>query len=120
MSLVAHAETELRRAGLFDKDSDYDGATGPAVLALVKVFAEQGNSGASRALALDLFDRLTRFLPLMPLTGEDDEWTDRGEGLFQNRRCSRVFMRADGSAFDVGEDGPQPAMPVTFPYIPQV
>jgi hypothetical protein len=54
MSLVEHAEDELRRAGLFDKDSDYDGILGQAALEVVRVFANQGRSGASAANVIKL------------------------------------------------------------------
>lgn len=33
MSLVSFAKSELEASAFFDKDSDYDGALGPAVLA---------------------------------------------------------------------------------------
>jgi hypothetical protein len=34
MSLIEHAKTELQIAGLFDKDSDYEGALEEAVMEL--------------------------------------------------------------------------------------
>ena len=40
--LVSHAEAELRKAGMFDADADYNGMIGKAVMDLVKVFADQG------------------------------------------------------------------------------
>ena len=39
MSLIKHAERELRLAGFFDKDSDYEGALGKAVMELIEVFS---------------------------------------------------------------------------------
>jgi len=44
------------------------------------------------------------FEPLVPLTGEDWEWTETSEGVFQNKRCSHVFKQADrfdGQAYDI-------------------
>lgn len=41
------------------------------------------------------------FGPLSPLTGEDSEWNEIGEGRFQNRRSSRVFKDEDGRAYDI-------------------
>jgi hypothetical protein len=117
MSLTAHAEAELRAAGMFDKDSDFDGALGPAVLQLVELFAKQGHSGGGAPTVIELFGRLAQSLPIMPLTGKDDEWIDRGEGLLQNRRCSRVFKSAGGEAFDVNGPAGVPAA-ITFPYNP--
>ena len=40
--LTDHARNELKLAGLFDKDSDYDGMLGDSVMELVKVFSKQG------------------------------------------------------------------------------
>jgi hypothetical protein len=101
MSKVSFAESELRRAGLLDKDSDYDGALGECVLKMIDLFAEQGHSGASARAALDLFERLGRYEPLTPLTGDDDEWTEVGGDFFQNKRCPRVFKGDDGAAYDI-------------------
>lgn len=60
-NLVTHAESELRRAGLFDADSDYDGAIGEAVMDLIRVFSAQGHSGASAEMVLAIFNKLARF-----------------------------------------------------------
>lgn len=60
-NLVKHAEKELKKAGLFDKDSDYDGMLGEGVLELITVFASQGHSGMSAEMTVQLFERLARF-----------------------------------------------------------
>ena len=36
MSIIDHATTELEIAGLFDNDSDYNGAIGEAVMELIE------------------------------------------------------------------------------------
>lgn len=90
-NLTDFARTELTRAGLFDKDSDYGGLLGNSVMQMVEVFAAAGHSGASAERAILLFERLVNFEPLTPLTGEPDEWVDVGGGLLQNRRCSTIF-----------------------------
>lgn len=46
-NLTDYAKDELTRAGLFDKDSDYDGMLGTAALEIIEVFAKQGHSGMS-------------------------------------------------------------------------
>jgi hypothetical protein len=133
-NLVEYAETELRRAGFFDKDSDYDGMLGESVLELVKKFAEQGHSGASATMTVDLAERLMRFEPLTPLTGEADEWNDvsdvgghEGGPIFQNKRYSSVFME-DGEAYDIGAvvavdpsggTWTGPRKKISFPYTPE-
>ena len=132
MSLTEHAERELRAAGLFDNDSDYDGMLGDAVLELIKVFAGQGHSGMSAGIVTSLFEKLARYEPLGPLTGEDDEWVqlDYGNNIAaQNKRCGHVFKRADGTAYD-GEGrvfresngachtSSASRVDITFPYTP--
>lgn len=96
-NLVKHAEFELKKAGLFDKDSDYGGMLGDGVMELIKVFAKQGHSGMSASMTTSLVEKLMRYEPLSPLTGEDDEWNEVGDGTMQNRRDSRVFKYADGT-----------------------
>ncbi len=128
-NLVDHARTELEAAGLLSKESDYDGMIGEAVLELMEVFAKQGHSGMSASITANAFDKVSRFLPLVPLTGADDEWNEVGEGHFQNRRCSHVFKDAAGAAYDSeGRIFREPngssymsqasRVPVTFPYTP--
>lgn len=60
-NLVDHAEKELQRVGLFDKDSDYAGELGRGVLELITVFAGQGHSGMSAEMTVELFSKLARF-----------------------------------------------------------
>lgn len=60
-NLIDHANKELTRVGLFDKDSDYDGELGRGVLELITVFANQGHSGMSAEMTVQLFEKLARF-----------------------------------------------------------
>lgn len=60
-NLVNHANEQLSKQGLFDKDSDYDGELGKGVLELITVFANQGHSGYSAELTIQLFSKLARF-----------------------------------------------------------
>ena len=132
-NLETFAEREMRDAGLFDKDSDYDGALATSVMELVRVFSAQGHSGASAGRTLAIFAKVAAFEPLGPLTGGDDEWVDQAEQnrrpLWQNRRCSHVFKTAEG-AYDIegrifrDPDGTcwtssESRVPVTFPYVPR-
>lgn len=59
--LLNHANSELKRVGLFDKDSDYDGMIGEAVSELISTFAEQGHSGMSAMMTRELFYKLSNF-----------------------------------------------------------
>lgn len=106
-NLEAHAERELRTAGLFDKDSDYEGMIGEAVLALVKVFAEQGHSGFSANLTLKVFDQVAHFKCLTGLTDNPDEWMQVSPDIMPNgdlpvwqslRQCS-CFSNDGGKTF---------------------
>ena len=141
MSLVSYAESELDRIGMTDND-DMNGMMRKHLLHMVKEFSEEGHSGFSASYALQCLEKLLRFKPLSPLTGEDDEWGDvsnvSGEPMFQNKRCSSIFKHGkDGEAYDIdgkvfwewytdketGEKhksyytGKGSRVPVTFPYI---
>lgn len=130
-NLIRHARDELKRAGLFDTDSDYGGDLGRATLALTKMFSLEGHSGYSASMSISLAEKVLRFKPLTPLTGEDDEWTEYMNGHFQNKRCSHVFKDSkDGIAYDSNgrvfrePDGGcytngNSRVPVTFPYVPK-
>lgn len=102
-NLVDHAKEELQLAGLFDKDSDYDGMLGNAVLELVKVFAKQGHSGFSAKATLELFNTVASFKPLTPIGTTKDEWIDMseasGEPTWQNRRRGTTFSRDGGKTW---------------------
>jgi hypothetical protein len=103
-SLAAHAERELKLAGLFDKDSDYEGMLGEAVLELMEVFAKQGHSGFSAMLAMDLFGRLAKFEALTELTDNPEEWNDiseyqDGEPGWQSVRSPSCFSKDGGKTY---------------------
>lgn len=90
----------------------------------------KGHSGSSAPYTIALLKKVLMFEPLSPLTGEDHEWIEvDGKGLKQNNRCSHVFMRPDGTAYDldgiVWEDAdgitftsPESVVDIEFPYIP--
>lgn len=59
--LVEHATSELRKHGLYDKDSDYDGMLGEGVEELIRVFSAQGHSGMSASMTRELFYKLSNF-----------------------------------------------------------
>jgi hypothetical protein len=100
---------------------------------LIHVFASQGHSGASAAITADVLGKLLRYEPVGPLTGEPSEWAEVADGIFQNKRCGRVFKQADrfnGQAYDldgvVWEDpdggrftNRDSMVPITFPYTPR-
>jgi len=102
-NLTDHAKYELELAGLFDKDSDYDGMLGTAVMELVEKFSEQGHSGASASIVLSLFKEVVMFKNLTPITSNPDEWLDQSEmseePIWQNKRRSSSFSRDGGKTW---------------------
>lgn len=104
-NLVKHAESELKLAGLFDKDSDYEGMVGKAVLELVKTFSRQGHSGFSARYVLEVFNVVANYKPLTPIGSTKDEWMDvaemtaDGKGMWQNKRRGTTFSRDGGKTW---------------------
>lgn len=143
---VNHAMLEFRAAGWLDENNKFNDGMQEAicqhVLKLLAVFAEEGHSGSSAPYAINLFEKLAKFEPVVPLTGEDWEWFEHDGGYFQNKRCGHVFKQADrfdGQAYDIDgkifwnwarfeEDGSvfksyytskDSFVPITFPYTPK-
>lgn len=143
-----HALTEFKAAGWLDEDGNYIDEMQEAicnhVLELIKVFSDEGHSGSTAPYTIDLFKKLAMFEPIVPLTGEDWEWTEIAREMsgsnngtvYQNKRCSRVFKDDDG-AYDIdgkvfynwytNENGKRfksyytsrdSRVPVSFPYTP--
>lgn len=104
MAMLEWAKNELELAGYRADDTE----EGPnkwmreGVLRLLEAFCEEGHSGSSAPYAIALFQRLASWKPLTPLTGEDDEWNEVGDGLFQNRRASNVFKDESGAYWSDG------------------
>lgn len=141
MSLLKYAEKELDIIGMKEGD-DLDGSMRKHLLEMVKVFSEEGHSGFSASYAIQCLEKLLKYEPLTPLTGEDSEWNEIAEDqtiggkLWQNNRCYRVF-KDDNGAYDsegkifwewfTDEDGKQfkshytssdSRVYITFPYVP--
>lgn len=58
MNLKQFSEAWVNKHGLKDKDSDYNGMLGEAVLELVELFSKQGHSGYSAKQTISLFTQL--------------------------------------------------------------
>jgi hypothetical protein len=104
--LKDHAKYELERAGLLGGDSDYGGLLGNSVLELCDCFAKQGHSGASAEMALDIFNKLSHFKTLTPITCDPKEWNDVSEygsknasPLWQNKRDPSFFSNDNGKTW---------------------
>jgi len=136
-NLLSHARAEFQAAGWMDKKGTYtdemQGDICEHVLDLLRVFSDEGHSGSTAPYTVNMFKKLAMFEPLVPLTGENWEWSDVGNGVFQNKRCSRVFKQADrfdGQPYDLdGKVFREPngscytskdsMVPITFPYTPK-
>jgi len=119
-NLTKFAESELTRAGFFDKDSDYGGMLGEAVMKMVKVFADEGHSGFSAGMAISLFKTVASFEPLTPLTGDDDEWMKSRKALFRTsdaRMSSRKAGKptiSTGASFEIQMGLASPTVTAAF------
>lgn len=129
----AHAKMEFKAAGYIPLDQEQE--DGPNkwiqenVLELLDVFSAQGHSGFSAPYCVRMFEKLALHKPLTPLTGEDWEWTEVGEGQYQNKRCSHVFKNDEDGVYDIegrvsveysgsAFSSKESFVPVTFPYTP--
>lgn len=130
MDLIEFAKSELDR---IKKDDDgLQEMANSTILEIVEKFTEQGHSGFSFHYVLSILDRVLRFKPITPLTGEDDEWVEVGRGVYQNKRCSSVFKDEDGFSHDndavvVSDNGgitwfhsKRFRKNITFPYTPPI
>ena len=99
--MMTWARQELILSGYNPNDTE-DGPNkwlAEGVLKLLEVFCDEGHSGSSAPFAVNTFSRLAKWKPLSPLTGEDDEWNEIGDGIYQNNRFSAVFKDGrDGQA----------------------
>jgi hypothetical protein len=105
MTATDAAIEELKRAGLFDRDSDYGGMIGEAVKELLLVFQKQGHSGYSAQVTASIFHKLIKGEPLSPLTNDPSEWMEVGSSVFQSIRVSHVFINKNESERPYTIDG---------------
>lgn len=107
--LLAHAESELKRAGLDKPDADYDGMIYNSVMDLMRAFCGKGHSGGSAGQTLAIFNRVANWENLEPLTSDPAEWQDVSHlgdvgdpKLWQNQRNPAFFSKDAGKTwFDV-------------------
>lgn len=99
MSLVEHAEREMKLAGLDKPDSDYGGMIYEAVMKLVKTHAEEGHSGGSHYITMKVFNEIINFKPLAPINSTPNEWMEVGTDVWQNIRKSTLFSVDAGKTY---------------------
>ena len=90
-NLVEHAKKEFEYLG-WPGDDGMRKMMCDNLIELLQVFSDQGHSGLSASYCLRYFERLAHFDPIGPLTGEDWEWQEIADGVYQNKRDSTVFM----------------------------
>jgi len=141
MSILDYAKSELDLVGMTEDSGEYNVAMRDHILHMIEEFSKEGHSGFSASYAVSCLEKLLRWQPLSPLTGEDSEWNDQsdsngGKTMYQNNRCSRVFKDETGSwdidgkvfyEWHTNEEGEtykayftnwKSRIPVTFPYTP--
>lgn len=96
-NLVAHARRELELIG-----EEPDVIAG--YLKVIQAFADMGHSGGSAFVAIPTINRLLSFENLAPLTDDPDDWIEVGYGMWQNRRCSRMFSEDGGKSYTDVDD----------------
>lgn len=131
MSLLEHAKRELALLGDGDEMQQ---AMNKHLLHMVDLFAKEGHSGFSASYTISILEKLLRYEPLTPLTGEDDEWNEvhpdqYGLPVYQNKRCSHVFKDKTGAYDTEGRIMREPSgacylgqgsmVYVAFPYVPK-
>jgi len=76
----------------------------PAIEQILEVFSNQGHSGMSASFYTSILSTTIKnvlsFKALSPLTGEDHEWNEVGEGVYQNNRQSDVFKENEKAHYN--------------------
>ena len=115
MSIIDQAKEELKRINFGDEDS-------AVMIEILEKFFDQWDSGGAVHAVAPVLQRLIAGKCLSPLTGEDDEWVDHGNGVFQNKRVSSVFKDSRFHNGNLAYDLDNPAgarVPISFPYWPE-
>ena len=130
---MIHAERELPPAN----GDEMQELMNKQLKEVILVFCTHEHSGFSASYAASALEKLLRFKPLRPLTGEDSEWREPFEdgGSVQNTRSGNVFKgdphRFNGDPYDSTAivfreksglcfQGRGSAQPIAFPYTPKV
>ena len=146
MGLIEFSKRELDLIGLTeDSEDEMNIDMRKHIMHMMEEFCDEGHSGFSAMYAVGILHKLMRYVPLTPLTGEDDEWVKHDYGVndvtYQNKRKSSVFKDGNGEVYDIegkvfwewakshNDDGSlsgeahksyytcrESSVPVTFPY----
>ena len=116
MSLIENAKIELAAINFGAEDS-------AVMIEIMEKFFSQWDSGGAVSCAVPVLARLLSGQPLAPITGDDSEWMEVGDGVYQNIRCSSVFKQREANGRR-GRGGMHPydidneAWDGKFPYDP--
>lgn len=104
--MIEHAKRELdlilKQCGDDKKAIEMQESINKDILELVETFAKQGHSGFTAEYTINILTRLLKQSFVTPLTGEDDEWTEVAEGIYQNKREGSIFkdqFKFDGKPY---------------------
>lgn len=98
MTLIDHAKRELDLIVKQCEDEEaakMQEAINKDIMNIVEMFGNQGHSGFSASYAIKIITKLLNYDFITPLTGEDDEWMEVTDGVYQNKRQGRIFKQAD-------------------------
>ena len=65
------------------------------VMELLKVFEEQGHSGFSASIAINLFSKLAKYKLITEIEDNPEDWDENG----QHKHIPSVFKRKDGTCY---------------------
>lgn len=102
-NLLRHAETELKRLGMGDRENQI-------LIDMMKVFVSYGHSGGSASWFIATFVRLAQFENLSPLTSNPDEWqivdwADPNNRCWQSKRNAEAFSLDKGRTYYLLSEG---------------
>ena len=122
-NLTNHAMRELSLAGMLKKDDDsfdkYNDLVASAVIKLIELFASQGHSGFSASMVRELFNKLSSYKTLTPITSDPSEWedvshysNDQPNTMWQNKRdpscfsydCGKTWKSVDENVLNLLEE----------------
>lgn len=106
-NLVEFAEIELNKLLKTCTDSEtlkMQKEINDNVMNILRIFSDQNLSPESTAQIISLLRRITKWKPILPLTGDDNEWEEidvDGDKYCKNKRCPTVFKNNKGNAYDM-------------------
>ena len=99
MNLIEHAKNELelilKGCGEDEEAVQMQIAINKDIMDILETFANQGHSGMSASYVINILTKLLNYSFITPLTGEDDEWIEVTDGVYQNKREGKIFKQAD-------------------------